>query len=170
MHTYAANMPLHRLQHTKYAEYMHKIRRHIIIICTNMLICIKCAKNMHKICQNVTSTCEFAKYAENMQKICMSLGNGIFCVYMYSPLSPLCFVERSGNLNLDSEQSRPGHWQQTKLELWRVWPSPLAGRRCQEAGRLHRYGPPAARSVVTVMFLQIQIDTGELRGSHCSLS
>ena len=37
---YAKNMPLHRLQHSKYAIYMQKI-------------CSICNKNMQKICKNM---------------------------------------------------------------------------------------------------------------------
>ena len=71
MPKYAQNMPLHRLQHSKYANYMHKIYTHIYaqnmhIICINMHhVWSKCAVNMHKIC---------IKYAiinvANMQNIC----------------------------------------------------------------------------------------------------
>ena len=55
---YAENMPLHRLQHSKYAEYMQKI-------------CSICNKNMQK---NMQSKC----------RICISLCMGIFC-YICTP-------------------------------------------------------------------------------------
>ena len=42
MPKYAQNMPLHRFQHSKYADYMHKIN-----------ICSKYASNMHKICHYI---------------------------------------------------------------------------------------------------------------------
>ena len=61
---YTENMPLHRLQHSKYADYMQK----------NMQkICSICNKNMQK-------------YMQLIFRICISLCISIFCIYMHSPL------------------------------------------------------------------------------------
>ena len=70
-------MPLHGLQHSKYAKYMHTI-------CINMhQICIKYAENMQKICHyidfniaNMHIICKknmqknMLNMQQNIQKIC----------------------------------------------------------------------------------------------------
>ena len=64
MPKYAQNMLLHRLQHSKYADYMHKIN-----------ICSYIAVNMHKICHYIDlNIANMQKiYAKNMHSICIHM-------------------------------------------------------------------------------------------------
>ena len=78
---YAENMPLHRLQHSKFANYMQKICKN------NAQYATKYAKNMQLICRT-----------------CISLCIGIFCIYMHSPL---CWCESAALLNAPSRAPQP---------------------------------------------------------------
>ena len=69
MQQYAQNMPLHRIQHSKYAESLQVICKQYANNMLNMQQ--KYAKNMHLIC-----------------RICTSLCIGIFYIYVHSPLCP----------------------------------------------------------------------------------
>ena len=115
-------MPLHRLQHSEYAKYMHKICikylicRNMHLICINMhIICTKyakkickkvplhrlqkskyaiiCKKNMQKICQYATKKCK--KYAKNMQNMHKSKYLHILHIYALPTLLMLLLVRRA---------------------------------------------------------------------------
>ena len=87
-------MALHRYQHAKYAEYMHKICRHMQKYEVISQMCFKTAKNVHK--NMPLDGLQYAKYADIMQKKCMNMKKKCrkyteTCTRCMSPCNlPLC--------------------------------------------------------------------------------